>query len=125
MAERPGDQYKPASGGHHTPETFHHMVASNEAAARGVRVSFDFPIPDWIPEELRHAVGYVDDQGWCCLADINTAPDDILLPADKVFVPVSTIVEHQWFVEGDLRRVRVVMPPSSSPRPIGRRSSKT
>ncbi|MBB4931921.1 hypothetical protein F4561_002741 [Lipingzhangella halophila] len=115
---RPGDQYAPARGGHHTPQSFARKMAANEAAARGTRIGFEHPVPDWVPEELRHAVGYLADRGWHCLAAVNCEPGEILLPAEQRFVPVAEVVKHQWFIEGDLRRVRVAIP--GDPSPVGK-----
>ncbi|WP_046469783.1 hypothetical protein [Allosalinactinospora lopnorensis] len=114
---RPGDRYRPRPGHYHSKHSFARMVAANEAAARGLSVVFDHSVPDWVPEELRHAAGYIPERGWYVLANVNTDAGEILLPAEKEFVPVAKLLEHEWSVDGAMGWVRVQIP--GRPSPVG------
>lgn len=83
----------------HTPITHTHEVVRREAERRGLRVSFGEPIPEDVPDEIRHAAFVVSGQGWHVWAMRGT-DDGLTVPADRHFIPLAEVLESGYSLVG-------------------------
>lgn len=78
----------------HTPASFTRHVAEKEAERRRIVVHWDAPIPENVPDELRHAVFHVANLGWCVWATTND--EEIVTPSERDFHPLDDVLPESW-----------------------------